>query len=316
MGNPQPTIAIFAPVLYLTVTIEASSSGADEVHIHPGGQGFWVSRMLRHLNETPLLCGPLGGEAGRAFLGVLGQFGINMSSVAVADRSPVMINDRRSGERKTIADSPAIQLERHESDDLYGRFLDKAMTSDICIITGQPEEIVPFAFYRRLGHDLDSGKVSVVADMHGRALKEFMKGGPIDILKVSDEDLQADGLLSRNASDDGAHLGAIERLHEGGARSIVLSRQHESALARFGDLWLEARSPELIPADHRGAGDSMTAGLAAGLRRGLGPEEILRMACAAGAANVTRHGLGSADGDLIPGLTEKVEIEQLSPNKV
>jgi 1-phosphofructokinase len=253
---------------------------------------------------------------GRAFLGLLGQFGMNMSSVEVAHRSPVVINDRRSGERETIANSPAIQLERHEGDDFYGRFLDKAITSDLCVITGQPEEIVPFDFYRRLGHDLDSGEVSVVADMHGRGLKEFMEGGPIDILKVSDEDLHADGLLSRNATDDRAHMDVMERLHEGGASAVVLSRQHESALARFGDLWFEARSPELVPADHRGAGDSMTAGLAAGLRRGLGPEETLRLACAAGAANVTRHGLGSADGKLIPGLIEKVQLTQLSPQNV
>jgi 1-phosphofructokinase len=315
MGDPQ-SIAIFAPVLYLTVTIEATSSGDDEVHIHPGGQGFWISRMLRHLDETPLLCGPLGGEAGRTFLGLVGQFGMDVNAVTVAHRSRVVVNDRRSGERETIADSPAIQLERHESDDFYGLFLDKAMTSDLCIITGQPEEIVPYDFYRRLGHDLHSGEVSVVADVHGRGLKEFMQGGPIEILKVSDEDLHSDGLLSRDSTDDRAYMDAMERLHEGGARSIVLSRQHEGALARFGDLWFEARSPELDPADHRGAGDSMTAGLAAGLRRGLGPEEILRLACAAGAANVTRHGLGSANGDLIPGLTEKVELKQLSPNKV
>jgi 1-phosphofructokinase len=108
---------------------------------------------------------------------------------------------------------------------------------------------------------------------------------------------------------------AVDTLITAGAESVVLSRQGESALARFGDKWLEAQAPELDPADHRGAGDSMTAGLAAGLRQGSTPKDTLRLACAAGAANVTRHGLGSADADLIPGLTEKVEIHQLSAPK-
>lgn len=66
-----------------------------------------------------MLCGPLGGEAGKVFLGLLGQFGMDGSSVEVAHRSPVVINDRRSGERVTIADSPVISLERHEIDDVY-----------------------------------------------------------------------------------------------------------------------------------------------------------------------------------------------------
>jgi fructose-1-phosphate kinase PfkB-like protein len=56
----------------------------------------------------------------------------------------------------------------------------------------------------------------------------------------------------------------------------------------------------------------MTAGLAAAFSRGLGPEETLRLACGAGAANATRHGLGSASNDLIAKLAERVEIETLS----
>jgi 1-phosphofructokinase len=312
LGHEQHTVAVLAPVLYLTVTIEASPSGNDEVHIHPGGQGFWVARMLKHLGERPLLCGPLGGESGKVFLGLLGQFGMDVSRIEVAHRSPVVINDRRSGERVTIADSPTIVLERHEMDDVYSRFLDKALTTGLCVVTGQSDEILPVDFYKRMGHDLAAGDVDVVADLHGPELHAFLEGGPIGILKVSDEDLHNDGTIDTANEDRDALMSAVGALIAEGAESVVLSRQGEPALARFGDNWFEARAPELDPADHRGAGDSMTAGLAAGLRQGSTPEEILRLACGAGAANVTRHGLGSADADLIPGLTEKVEIRQLS----
>jgi 1-phosphofructokinase len=316
MGQQGHSTAIFAPVLYLTVTVEASSSGADEVHIHPGGQGFWVARMLKHLEERPLLCGPIGGEAGKVFLGLLGQFGMQVSSVNVAYRSPVVIHDRRSGERVTIADSPTIQLERHEIDDFYGRFLDKALASNSCVITGQPDEVVPPSFYTRLGNDLSASDVKVVADVHGPLLEKFLEGGSIDMLKVSDEDLQKDGRLPTDTADNKVFIEAMEELMAAGAQSVVLSRQHEPALAHIEGHWFEARTPELVPADHRGAGDSMTAGLAAALRRGLSPEDTLRLACAAGAANVTRHGLGSADAGLIPGLIEKVEVRPLSPTTV
>ena len=55
----------------------------------------------------------------------------------------------------------------------------------------------------------------------------------------------------------------------------------------------------------------MTAGLAAGVRRELDFIETVRLGCAAGAANVTRHGLGSADEGLIPGLAERTKVEPL-----
>lgn len=310
MGHEQHTVTIFAPVLYLTVTVERNSASEDEVHIHPGGQGFWIARMLKHLDERPLLCGPLGGESGRVFLGLLGQFGMDVSAIPIAQSSQTVIQDRRSGDRQLIAEPPAVRLARHEVDDVYGRFLDRALASSVCVITGQSEPIFPVESYRRLGHDLASAEVQVVADLHGPELEAFLQGGPIDVLKVSDEDLTKDGLLTSSDADEDEALTAMDRLIGSGARAVVLSRQHDPALARQGDDVYIARAPKLEPADHRGAGDSMTAGLTAGLRRNLGFGDAVRLACAAGAANVTRHGLGSADEELIPGLMERVDVEQ------
>lgn len=311
MGHETHTATVFAPELHLTVTIERSSSGHDEVHIHPGGQGFWVARMLKHLDERPLLCGPLGGESGRVFRGLLGQFGMDASTIEIAHRSPVVINDRRSGDREIIADSPAVTLERHEIDDLYGRLLDRAMMSALCVVTGRTGEPFPIDFFRRLGHDLASGGVEVIADLHGPELWTFLDGGPARVLKVSDQDLFDDGILDEDADDQTPLIEIVKRLGQAGARNVVLSRQHRPVLANFDGDWFEARTPKLDPADHRGAGDSMTAGLTAAVRQGLGPEDTIRLACAAGAANVTRHGLGSADNGLVPGLIEKIKVRRL-----
>lgn len=314
MGHSEHTVTVFAPTLYLTVTVEAAGE-RDEIHVHPGGQGFWIARMLQHLGERPLLCGPLGGESGQVFIGLLAQWGMDLSPIKVSAPTSIIISDRRSGDREIWAESPKQALERHELDDAYGRLLDHALGSTICVITGQPHEIVPPGTYRRLGHDLATGDVTVIADLHGPELDEFLSGGPIDILKVSDEDLVADGLLPEVETDQQGCLSAIDALIDRGAHAVVLSRQDRPALARFGGQIYEALAPELEPADHRGAGDSMTAGLTAGRLRGRDPVGILELACAAGAANVTRHGLGSADGDLIASLSERVAVRELSPTR-
>jgi 1-phosphofructokinase len=310
-AHDRHTVTVFAPVLSLTVTIEAGrEDGPDEIHLHPGGQGLWVARMLRHLGERPILCAPIGGETGRVIRGLVNQWGIDISPVETTFSSPATVQDRRSGERALIAEAAALGLVRHELDDAYGKFLDHALSSRVCVITGQNSEIFPVETYRRLGHDLASADVRVIGDLHGRELEAFLEGGPLDLLKVSDEDLESDGFLS--SSEETAALSAVHDLVARGARNVVLSRARRPAVAFIAGSTYRATAPDLEPADFRGAGDSMTAGLAAAFSRGLGPEESLQLACGAGAANVTRHGLGSASDDLIPKLAERVKIETLS----
>jgi 1-phosphofructokinase len=55
----------------------------------------------------------------------------------------------------------------------------------------------------------------------------------------------------------------------------------------------------------------MTAGVAAVLARGGDMTEAVRTGVAAGALNVTRHGLGSGHVDAVSVLTERVQLTPL-----
>ena len=48
-------VSVFASALLLTVTVESvdGQEGEAGIHVHPGGQGFWVARMVQHLGEAP-----------------------------------------------------------------------------------------------------------------------------------------------------------------------------------------------------------------------------------------------------------------------
>lgn len=312
MNDGSHNVVIFAPVIVLTVTVEAGPENSSEVHFHPGGQGFWVARMLRHLGENPLLCGPVGGESGGVIRGLLDQWGINLSPAAMAAESPVTVQDRRGGDRTPIAETPMPHLSRHELDDFYGTFLDHALNISTAVVTGQWGEIIPLDEYKRLGHDLETGHVDVVGDLHGRELRAFLEGGVLDVLKVSDEDLRGDGMLGPGEIDESEAVHLIDGLQERGARNVVLSLAGGGALAAVDGDRYRVRLPEFDPADHRGAGDSMTAGLTAAMLRGLSAVETLKLACAAGGANVTRHGLGSASENLVSELAERAEVEQVA----
>lgn len=69
--------------------------------------------------------------------------------------------------------------------------------------------------------------------------------------------------------------------------------------------------PRLEPVETRGAGDSLTAGVAAGLARGLPLLDAVAIGAAAGALNVTRRGLGTGVREQIEQLTELVAVEDV-----
>jgi 1-phosphofructokinase len=130
------------------------------------------------------------------------------------------------------------------------------------------------------------------------------------LLKVSDEDLIDDGALSEGDAEAAVWV-AVDKLIDRGVDGIVVSRGDKPVLARFGSDRFTAETPGLEPVDDRGAGDSMTAGLAAATVEGKPPDDVLRLGCGAGAANVTRHGLASADAKLIDRVAPLVVIKEV-----
>jgi 1-phosphofructokinase len=311
--DTRPNVCIFAPTLLLTVTAEKVAGDEEfaDLHFHPGGQGFWIARMLRGLGERPVVVSPAGGETGLVLRGLAPAWHVDLRMVEIEAESPAYLHDRRSGERKEIAQSRLPKLNRHEMDDLYGRVLAEAIDARCCVVTGRmPGDSLPPEFYKRLGADLAATRVMAIGDLHGAELSAYLEGGPLHTLKVSDADLVVDGALSDDAPA-GERIEAVGRYHGLGAERVVISSARQATIARFGDVVLCAKPPALVPADHRGSGDSMTAGLAMAALRGLGAEQSLRIACAAGAANVTRHGLGGADARLVESLAARVEVKEM-----
>lgn len=299
------TAMVFAPVPQLTITIEQPTDEA-ELHVHPGGQGIWQARMITSLGVDVTVCACIGGEVGQVLQPLIVAEGVTLRAVPRSTSSGWYVHDRRDGDREMVADHPGGPLSRHELDELYNLALAEGLRAGISVISGPADpDVVPADVYRRLASDLAANDTRVVADLSGDYLTATLAGG-VHVLKVSHEELLADGRTDDDGDD--ALTAAIWALHGEGAESVVVTRSDRPSLALVDDKIVEVAAPRLQAADPRGAGDSFTAGVAAVLAQGGDLTQALRTGAAAGALNVTRHGLGSGRADAIAELVTRVRI--------
>ncbi|WP_229402672.1 PfkB family carbohydrate kinase [Micromonospora okii] len=302
-------VMVFAPAPLLTVTIEQQAATV-ELHLHAGGQGVWQTRMIAALGTPVVLCVALGGEVGGALRKLLSQENVTVRVIERLSGTGWYVHDRREGSRREIAENPGEPMVRHDIDELYTVTLTEGLRAPVSVLSGPAApDVVDPDIYRRLAADLTANGGTVVADLSGAHLAAVLEGG-VAVLKVSHEELLDDGL----AEDDSvpALLDAGRRLRERGAASVLISRAGEPALALLDDdTALQVHAPPLELAEHRGAGDSMTAGVASVLARGGDLREAVRVGAAAGALNVTRHGLGTGRAEAVRELAGRVRFTPL-----
>ena len=304
----HPTVMIYSPCPVLTVTIERHRE-VPELHLHAGGQGVWQARMLTNLGARPVLCTTLGGEVGRVLSSLLAAESFDVRAVPSAMSSGWYVHDRFEGERREIAGHPGGPLDRHELDELSNVALTEGLRTDISIFAGPTHpSLVPPSTYRRLAADLRSNGARVVADLAGDHLSAAVAGG-LTFLKVAHDELVAAG-RARDESLEQLRM-AARQLRQEGAAAVVVSRAELPAIAIFEEMDVMVEVPKMEQADPRGAGDSMTAAVAAMLGQGATVADAVRVGAGAGAANVTRHGLGTVHAPAVVELAKRVKLVAL-----
>lgn len=302
-------VLVFAPAPTMTVTIEDLHGDAD-VHVHVGGQGVWQARMLTALGIDVVLTCTVTGEVGRLVRHLLDDEGFEVVAIERQGVSPAYVHDRRGGERVAVVEEDGERLERHALDDLYSATLREAPKADLVILSGPDgDDVLEPDVYRRLASDVRALGTPVLVDLAGPRLEAALEGG-VDALKVSHEELAADGRVD-DGDDEAQLVAAARELHASGIGLVAVTRADAgSIVVGDGGTW-RVSAPGLEPVDTRGAGDSYAAGVAAVLAAGGAHDDAIRMGAAAGAVNATRRGLGTGDAEAIRAIAEQVQLDEI-----
>jgi len=129
---------VFAPSPVLTVTIEAQPDDRPEIHVHAGGQGVWIARMLATLGLDVHLCAPFGGETGGVLVNLLEREPVVVHRVSTSAGNGAYVHDRRDGDRSEVATVDPPVLDRHELDELCNLALVEGFESDV-VVLGEPD---------------------------------------------------------------------------------------------------------------------------------------------------------------------------------
>jgi 1-phosphofructokinase len=295
----------------LSITIEAlTAAGGDDIHVHAAGQGVWVARMAAELGASPVLCGFIGGETGTVLRPLLEQMDAELRLVETGEGSGAYIHDRRGGEREPVAQSAAMPPSRHEVDELFSTTVAAALDAGVLALCGPyPGEALPLEIYGNLVADVRANGTPVVVDLSPPRLDSALEGEP-DLVKINDWELAK--YVEGPVDGEERMLGAARRLLEKGAGAAIITRAGEPAVVVRGDDAWELVPPRFERGAREGCGDSMMGALAACMAQGLGWEETLRTAAAAGAANFLRRGLGSGSRSVIEDLARKIELRALA----
>lgn len=300
------------PALDLTYVVDQLRPGqmhrVRSVASRAGGKGLNVARVLSALDVPVIATGIVGGPDGGALRTAVRELGMDdaLVSVDVHTRRTVTVVDRSAG-NATLLNEPGPELDDEHWRRLRHRVEELLTAADVVTISGSlPPGVTPEAL-ADLASTVSAAGVPVVVDTSGPALAAVARARPSPGTPVVKPN--ADELREATGISHPMRAATALRTEIGGA--VVASLGAEGLLAVTEQGAWSARLPEPLTGNPTGAGDSVVAALAMGIRSGALWPDMLREACALSAATVLAPVAGEYDAAAYARFRTTVDVREV-----
>jgi 1-phosphofructokinase family hexose kinase len=290
-----------------TLVVPGFSTGgvwrAAKVSAVCGGKGVNVARAVVALGHRATCAGMLAGHTGRLAAELAAAEGLRAVWTWTLGETRTCVIIVGSEGAATVINEPGCTVSPAHWDRFASDVAMAACTVDAICISGSLPPGTPRDALRLLVERAGRDGCPVWMDTSGAALIEAMdaalRGSEIGTLagiKVNAE--EASVLVGQPVvSAEGAVIVA-EAIRRRGAPRVVITLGAAGAVLVSDGIRLWSRPPPIAEVNPVGSGDCFLAGLVAGWHERGSPEEALRLATAAGAANALRTTVGVSIADV------------------
>ncbi len=274
-----------------------------------GGKGINVARVASIVGEKMTATGFLGGHAGKFIAERVEARGITSDFVWCEGESRTCINiwDEVNHQQTEFLE-PGFSVTKEDCQRLIDKFASLLPKSKVVTISGSEPKGADSSLYKSLIRLAREKGVPVILDTSGKLLEDCLLERPF-LIKPNIDEIRM--LTGRPMDSRESLIRAAEDLHGDGIETVVISLGGDGSLISCSEGVYEARVPKIDAVNTVGCGDSMVAGFAVGISRGLPMEEIIRLASAVSAANAMRIETGFIVKEDMEALLPQIRIRKI-----
>lgn len=301
------------PAIDRTIKIDQLNPGklnrVREVITSPGGKGINVARVVHQMGENVLTTGILGGDTGDIIKNFLREKNLKADfiSSSYSTRQNIKILEMTTG-RETEINEPGrvIKDDFKALEEKLRNFLE---ISNLIVLAGSIPEGLPPDTYNHLIKICKEYDIPVIVDTSGDNLREVLKEQPY-LIKPNLHEAQE--LTGKEINDEEDIKDTVNLFLEYGVEIIVISMGGRGAIFANKKKCYYIKTPKVNVSNTTvGAGDSMVAGLAVGLRKDMALKDIASYAAAIATTFVKLGKIELITGEIINKTKKKITIKTI-----